>query len=147
MPLKVYTSVSGIENLLKKLKEKSKISVGVLGFNYIYLDIQNHSDSSLSGFELSQQLVYWTKQDFLRIVLDSLEKFTQEELTEKLFEWVTKNGQKPPLSYTSLRTRERRGVPESPRNVITGEFLKAIKLGFSKTPPASEEHQYYMRKI
>lgn len=133
MTLKLTVKIKGINGIIDQLKNMQK---SALAGQFIYPVFKDSLNIDITMLRLTEILIEQSVDDYVSIALLNLEVFTDEAFQEEIFKVLEGWGQNPQLSDRSIRTREKLGVGKTPRNVITGDYVRCFGLGFSNIIPA-----------
>jgi hypothetical protein len=142
MTLKLKIQINGLDKAIEDLK---KMAEGDFAGQFMYPVFISSIESTLEMLDLTLALISMSAGDYVSEAIFSLEVFTDEGFQARIFEILEAWGQNPSLSERALSNREKAGVGDTPRNVITGEYVRCFGLGFSETMPMDIPIQWVRR--
>lgn len=140
MSYRLKVEIKGIDSALKNLEAYINNQYKGLYIYPVFLRILPHA--TVGMVEFTEYLISLSKGDYVKEALNNLKDYSdkgfQEELRRVLESW----GQDPPLTSSPLYARKKLGVGDTPRNIVTGEYIGCFGLGFSKVNPTDIESKW-----
>lgn len=143
MSLKLTVKLSGVDEALKELNSYKENSLKGLYIYPVFKKTLPRATGTMEEF--TDYLISFSKGDFVKEGLKRVKDFTDEGLRESIREVLEEWGQNPPLTPTPLHVRRKLGVGDTPRNIVTGEYIECFGIGFSTINPVDIEDRWVRR--